>query len=144
MGVALLLVAALSSAFRGNTHSNYTRYATQLLDDLLSDYRKQVPPISERLHNGYSSAGTDVKMQLRLFKLRSISASEGRMQVKVWWRMWWQDLRLSWNPEDYGGITTIRFNAASFSMPEDSDICTQQRPCHRPHRAWCEFELFKR
>ena len=42
--------------------------------------------------------------------------------LKVWWRMQWSDLRLAWDPASYGNVTEIRFNAASFSMPEDTEI----------------------
>ena len=29
--------------------------------------------------------------------------------------MWWTDLRLSWNPADYGGITEVSFNSAELA-----------------------------
>lgn len=43
-------------------------------------------------------------------------------QFKVWFRLRWKDTRLSWDPAGYGGITEVRFAAASFSMPEDTEI----------------------
>ena len=70
----------------------------------------------------YSAAGTDVKMQLRFFKALSVESAEGLLSIKVWLRMQWSDLRLSWNPADYGGITTVQFHASSFATPEDSEI----------------------
>jgi len=61
-------------------------------------------------------------LQLRFFKVLSVSSTDGQMESKVWWRMWWSDLRLSWDPADYGGITEISFNAAGRSFPEDTEI----------------------
>ena len=51
-----------------------------------------------------------------------MQSTTGQMDAKVWWRMWWTDERLSWNESDYGGITKVQFNAASFALPEDSEI----------------------
>ena len=30
------------------------------------------------------------------------------MSIKVWWRMSWQDLRLSWDPADFNGVEETR------------------------------------
>lgn len=36
--------------------------------------------------------------------------------------MWWTDLRLSWDPAQYGGITELSFFAAGYALPEETDI----------------------
>ena len=101
--------------------ASYTAYATQLRGDLLQNYDQVVPPTSIR-KVPYSQAGTDVGMQLRFYKVRAVSANEGSASLKVWWRMWWNDTRLSWDPAAYGGIKAVSFNAASFATPGDSEI----------------------
>ena len=129
LGAAIISCAAAQGNFgfkgsassQGNLAFNYTYHASRLFNDLMLNYVKQVAPTSIR-RVSYSSAGTDVQMQLRLFKLRTVSTSEGIMELRVWWRLWWTDLRLSWNPDDYGGITSIRVKAADHTKPEASDI----------------------
>ena len=120
-GVLLISCAAAGAAAQGNLDFNYTYHASRLFNDLMQNYVKQVAPTSVR-RVSYSSAGTDVQMQLRLFKLRTVSTAEGIMELRVWWRLWWTDLRLSWNPDDYGGISSIMVKAADHTKPEASDI----------------------
>ena len=33
------------------------------------------------------------------------------MKTNLWFKMMWNDTRLAWNPEDFGGLDTIRINA---------------------------------
>ena len=124
--ICLLLVARpfAAEAASPNAQASYWAHATYLRGDLLSSYDKAVPPSSVRTA-GYSQAGTDVQLQVRFFKVQQVTTTEGRMALKVWLRMWWSDLRLSWDPAAYGGITQVKFNAASFSLPEDTEICAK-------------------
>ena len=32
----------------------------------------------------------------------------------VWLRLLWKDTRLSWNPDDYGGVTYTHFEGSTF------------------------------
>jgi len=126
----MLLLAALALGPLGslppNRQRNYSAYAAQLHNDLLATYVRSQPPISDRdpaMFDVYKSqAGTDVSVQVRFFKLEAVEAAFGRMRIKVWWRMKWQDQRLKWDPADYGGISEVRFFASSFSDPETSEI----------------------
>lgn len=117
LALALASVEASSQWSSPNARPTYTQWVTQLRSHLLADYDKGAPPTSIRTAK-YSGAGTDVKMQLRMFKVLGVSATEGQMTLKVWWRMWWNDTRLEWNPADFGGIDKVRFNIASFQSEE--------------------------
>lgn len=117
----LFLLLAPVLALPPNALQTYTGYATTLRAALLANYDKAVAPTSIRTVS-YSQAGTDVHLQMRFFKVREVSANEGRMSLKVWLRMWWNDTRLSWEPKLYGNITTVKFSAASYAMPGDSEI----------------------
>ena len=121
LALLLLLPTYAAASVANNAIAGYSTYATQLHDDLLNGYNKAVPPPSVRLVN-YSDAGTDVKLKVRFFKVEAVQPAVGLMAVKVWWKMWWSDLRLSWDPAAYGGITEIKFHASTFSDPETSDI----------------------
>ena len=104
-----------------NILANYTEYATRLHEDLLSDYQKVVPPRSVRTSN-YSAAGTDVHLQIRFFKVDSVDPASGKLRLKVWWRMSWSDLRLSWAPEQYGDVRELKFHANDITDPETTEI----------------------
>ena len=92
-------------------------------------YDKNSPPISSRIPHTdptdgtysigatLSDAGTDVQLQLRVFKLDSIDINAGSLQVKVWVRMQWVDERLAWNSSEYGGLHTVRVRNPPFEMP---------------------------
>ena len=121
--LALLLLPRAATA-SPNAHASYSTHATTLRGDLLSSYDKAVPPTSVR-SAAYSQAGTDVELQVRFFKVQQVTTTEGRMALKVWLRLWWSDTRLAWDPAAYGGITQVKFLAASFSLPEDSEICAK-------------------
>ena len=52
-----------------------------------------------------------VQLDVRFFKVESVDMAQGSMRLKIWYRMTWQDSRLSWDPADYGGITFTHFLA---------------------------------
>ena len=100
---------------------SYADDATRLRADLLRNYDSVVPPRSERSVN-YSKAGTDVGLEIRIFKVQGIDASLGQMRLKVWVRMSWYDTRLSWDPADYGNITTTHFRTQHATNAENTEI----------------------
>jgi len=98
---------------------------TKLREDKVGDgsgYDRSVPPTSLRLEPNVSQAGTDVRVQLRFFKLTEVALDRGSLTAKVWWRMKWQDTRLAWNESAYGGITQAEYAAVSYSDQESTEI----------------------
>jgi len=83
-----------------------------------------VPPMSWRTNTtaAKSAAGTDVSMQIRFYKIESIEANRGHMNLKVWLRYSWHDDRLSWDPADFGGATSTYFLAVGHNKPEETKI----------------------
>ena len=77
----------------------------------------QVPPTSRRVTTD-SKAGTDVQVQLRVFKVDELDQSAGHLKIKVWLRLWWTDLRLAWDPEQFGGITEIQLKEGQTWLPD--------------------------
>ena len=121
--IALLLLFSTTpaTAFSPDYETSYTSQTTNLRAHLLANYDKVVPPRSTRLVN-YSNAGTDVRVEVRFFKVESIASAEGRMKLKVWLRMYWDDMRLAWDPADWGGVTKTYFQGMGLTAPEDSEI----------------------
>lgn len=102
-----------------NAQKEYTQYATLLHKELLETrtYNALVPPTSNRITTD-SEAGTDVQVQLRIFKVDSLDQSAGHLTMKCWLRLWWYDLRLVWDPEDFGGITEVQFKEGQLWQPD--------------------------
>lgn len=118
-----LCCLALAAAYdlRGDRSREYSSYASRLHEDLLNGYNKAVAPRSVRKAS-YSKAGTDVYLQVRFFKVEAVEPSIGQLRIKVWWRLSWNDQRLSWDPAMYGNVTELKFQAADFTNPEVTDI----------------------
>lgn len=105
-----------------NNARSYTEHATRVHHHLFygGNYEREVVPRSSRLRN-YSSAGTDVHMQMRLFKQVAVDVNAATLDLKVWLRMRWVDERLAWDPALYGNVTSI---VVSASNPETRRIWT--------------------
>ena len=118
----LMMVSTLTVHAQAVLPAQYSReYAdlsTALQQTLLANYNTNVPPKTTERTPGnvaVSEAGTDVKLQMRVFKVSSIEAANGRMSLKVWLRHSWVDKRLAWNESEHGGISMI---ALSTSDPQ--------------------------
>ena len=117
------LLAASTAQGSQQYTANYSGIASQLRSDLLSNYDKIVPPVSNRTQAIYSS-GSDVELEVRFFKIETINAAEGGIRIKVWLRMLWVDERLSWDPNAYQGLTHTHFWCEGPVGGETSEIWT--------------------
>lgn len=113
MAVVLTLLTSVLPALPPNNQAVFTDQNAKLRSDLLSaaNYDYLVPPKSSRQDPSESMAGTDVELEVRFFKVETVDMARGSMRLKVWYRMTWQDTRLSWDPSNYGGITYTNFMA---------------------------------
>lgn len=100
----------ISSAMPPQYARAYADHSTALQASLLAHYNTNVPPITSARSEksiAVSDAGTDIKVQIRVFKVEEIAAANGRMTLKVWLRSKWRDERLAWNESAWGGISMI-------------------------------------
>jgi hypothetical protein len=133
----LALVAATSSTFPPqderfppNNRVDSNRWSARLRNAIKNqaDWDPLVPPTSNRSATvgpdgeHYSDSGTDVRIELRFFKVESVRPAAGSMSIKVWLRLWWVDERLAWDPASYGGITETFYNAETISNSEVTEI----------------------
>jgi hypothetical protein len=124
-----LLAAALSTArasapsLPGQYRLSYTGHATVLQAQLLNGYQINLPPpstVRSTSRTTTSLAGTDVSIQLRVFKVTAVDAAHGLMSLKVWMRYRWRDERLAWNETEHGGISMVAMRTAiKDHMPQD-------------------------
>ena len=121
---ALLLLGAAEFApdFRADSPLYQAQIRAALFDR--TGFDRILPPTSNRsaLGDDYSASGTTVEMQIRVFKVQSVNAAEGWMRLKIWMRQTWVDTRLSWDPSDFGGVTTTYFQADQIVGGEQNEI----------------------
>jgi hypothetical protein len=100
MASFLILAVAAGEASSGEAATGPFLFSEvkRLKDNLLPNMDSLVPP-------GF---GTEVKIQLEVFKIDQVDIARGQLKLKVWLRYGWKDHRLSWDPNDYGGVSDIR------------------------------------
>ena len=76
----------------------YNANMSALKAALLDGYDPTVPP-----------PDTQVLIQLSIQKLQTIDTANQYVQMIGWWRHYWTDQRLSWNPDQFGGIDFVTF-----------------------------------
>ncbi|CAK6442362.1 unnamed protein product [Pipistrellus nathusii] len=83
-----------------------------LLRDLFQDYERWVRPV-ERLSDRIS-----ITFGLAISQLVDVDEKNQLMTTNVWLKQEWRDMKLRWNPEDYGGIQAIRVPSDSLWTPD--------------------------
>ncbi|XP_063993392.1 acetylcholine receptor subunit alpha-like 1 [Diachasmimorpha longicaudata] len=86
--------------------------AKRLYDDLLSNYNRLIRPV------GNNSDRLTVKMGLRLSQLIDVNLKNQIMTTNVWVEQEWDDYKLKWNPEEYGGVDTIHVPSEHIWLPD--------------------------
>ncbi|XP_078044287.1 nicotinic acetylcholine receptor alpha1 isoform X3 [Augochlora pura] len=86
--------------------------AKRLYDDLLSNYNRLIRPV------GNNSDCLTVKMGLRLSQLIDVNLKNQIMTTNVWVEQEWNDYKLKWNPDDYGGVDTLHVPSEHIWLPD--------------------------
>ncbi|CAH0553706.1 unnamed protein product [Brassicogethes aeneus] len=86
--------------------------AKRLYDDLLSNYNRLIRPV------GNNSDRLTVKMGLRLSQLIDVNLKNQIMTTNVWVEQEWNDYKLKWNPDDYGGVEILHVPSEHIWLPD--------------------------
>uniref|UniRef100_A0A336MI73 CSON015083 protein n=1 Tax=Culicoides sonorensis TaxID=179676 RepID=A0A336MI73_CULSO len=84
----------------------------RLYDDLLSNYNRLIRPV------GNNSDRLTVKMGLKLSQIIDINLKNQIMTTNVWVEQEWNDYKLKWNPDDYGGVDTLHVPSEHIWLPD--------------------------
>ena len=98
----------------GYSFADVTRLRKHLLIDQYLD--SAVPPELE-----VDGVGTQVSMQIRIFKIVSIDMTTATMRLRIWRRLRWKDPRLAWNETLWNGVWEIRAEADVSSAADQPD-----------------------
>lgn len=83
-----------------------------LLRHLFQGYQKWVRPVL------YSNDTIRVHFGLKLSQLVDVDEKNQLMTTNVWLKQEWTDYKLRWNPDDYGGIHSIKVPSESLWLPD--------------------------
>uniref|UniRef100_A0A3B3YIA9 Cholinergic receptor, nicotinic, beta polypeptide 3a n=1 Tax=Poecilia mexicana TaxID=48701 RepID=A0A3B3YIA9_9TELE len=83
-----------------------------LLRNLFRGYQKWVRPV------GHANDTITVRFGLKISQLVDVDEKNQLMTTNVWLWQEWTDVKLKWNPEDYGGITSIRVPSETIWLPD--------------------------
>ncbi|XP_064459791.1 acetylcholine receptor subunit alpha-like 1 [Ornithodoros turicata] len=89
-----------------------SRDAKRLHDDLLSDYNRLIRPVGNHSHK------VTIVVGLKLSQLIDINLKHQVMTTNIWLEQEWEDYKLKWNPEEYGGVDMIHVPAESLWLPD--------------------------
>ncbi|CAI9731357.1 acetylcholine receptor subunit alpha-like 1 isoform X2 [Octopus vulgaris] len=88
--------------------------AKRLYDDLLRKrgYNKLIRPV------GNNTDKLTVKLGIRLSQMIDVDEKNQIMTTNVWLRQEWQDLKLRWNPKEYGGVNRLYVPSVELWLPD--------------------------
>ena len=98
----------------GQIANNDLYAAERLRSDLLEHYDAGTYPwnyVWDLSTNNSSSIrkGVRVGVDINLHKVLDVNVKESKLDLLIWFRLEWNDPRLAWNPDDYGGLKNIWF-----------------------------------
>ncbi|XP_053514949.1 neuronal acetylcholine receptor subunit alpha-5 isoform X2 [Artibeus jamaicensis] len=88
------------------------KHEDRLFKNLFQDYERWVRPV-EHLHDKIR-----IKFGLAISQLVDVDEKNQLMTTNVWLKQEWRDVKLRWDPEDYGGIRVIRVPSDSLWTPD--------------------------
>jgi len=92
--------------------SNGNPDAKRLFDDLLSSYNKLVRPVIN------VTDAVTVKFKLKLSQLIDVNLRKQVMTTNLWIEQYWYDYKLTWNPDEYGGVDILHVPSSHIWLPD--------------------------
>ncbi|XP_048384265.1 neuronal acetylcholine receptor subunit beta-3-like isoform X2 [Stegostoma tigrinum] len=108
----VMCVVSLPGTTAARTIKLLAEIEDSLLKNLFQGYQKWVRPVRN------ISDTIKVKFGLEISQLVDVDEKNQLMATNVWLKQEWNDYKLSWNPDDYGGIHTIRVPSESIWLPD--------------------------
>ncbi|KAF8777583.1 acetylcholine receptor subunit alpha-like 1 [Argiope bruennichi] len=110
MAPGLLVLAFLLACKEARGDSNAD--AKRLYDDLINGYNALIRPV------GNNSDRLTVKMGLKLSQLIDVNIKNQIMTTNVWVEQEWNDYKLRWEPDEYGGVSKLHVPAEQIWLPD--------------------------
>jgi len=110
-GLVLLMVLGLSLAKNDNVFS-------RLIDDLFADagYEKDAIPMLKAADKDSNINAINVGVGMSIIDMNYDPSNI--LTANTWFKVTWQDYRLKWDPEQYGGIQNLKIPAYKLWIPD--------------------------
>ncbi|XP_055488368.1 neuronal acetylcholine receptor subunit beta-3-like [Leucoraja erinacea] len=108
----IMCVLLLTDTTAARTMKFLAEMEDTLLKNLFLGYQKWVRPVRNR------NDTIRVKFGLEISQLVDVDEKNQLMATNVWLKQEWNDYKLSWNPDDYGGISIVRVPSESIWLPD--------------------------
>ena len=72
-----------------------------------------------------------VHFEMALQSVSQLSAVESAMVLESWWRIYWTDERLRWDPDEFGGLGTIMVDSTDVRALTPPAALTHHTHTHR-------------
>ncbi|XP_062250461.1 neuronal acetylcholine receptor subunit non-alpha-2-like [Platichthys flesus] len=102
----------LASIAAKNEFVSLAEMEDELLRNLFQGYQRWVRPIQR------ANDTIRVRLGLKISQLVDVDEKNQLMTTNVWLCQEWFDYKLRWNPDKYGGITTIRVPSENIWLPD--------------------------
>ncbi|CAH1790357.1 unnamed protein product [Owenia fusiformis] len=96
-------IESLSGMVLGSLGVNSLKEEMPLFHHLLKEYKATSRPVLAQ------TTAINVTMDLALNQLRDLNEPDQYLMAGVWFRYWWIDEHLTWDPEEWSNITELRF-----------------------------------
>uniref|UniRef100_A0A8C3YQM5 5-hydroxytryptamine receptor 3A n=1 Tax=Catagonus wagneri TaxID=51154 RepID=A0A8C3YQM5_9CETA len=97
----------------GHRAGNTSRPAMlRLSDNLLANYKKGVRPVRDW------RTPTTVSIDVMVYAILSVDEKNQVLTTYIWYRQYWTDEFLQWNPEDFDNISRLSLPADSIWVPD--------------------------
>ncbi|XP_066109731.1 5-hydroxytryptamine receptor 3A [Saccopteryx bilineata] len=94
------------------THNTSRPALQKLSDHLLTNYRKDVRPVRDW------RKPTTVSIDVIVYAILSVDEKNQVLTTYIWYRQYWMDEFLQWNPEDFDNITKLSIPTDSIWVPD--------------------------
>ncbi|KAF7216541.1 neuronal acetylcholine receptor subunit non-alpha-3 isoform X1 [Nothobranchius furzeri] len=112
---AAVFLALLGNAAAAEASEDFVSLAEledSLLRNLFKGYQKWVRPVQ------HANDTITVRFGLKISQLVDVDEKNQLMTTNVWLWQEWTDTKLKWDPDDYGGITSIRVPSETIWLPD--------------------------
>jgi len=86
--------------------------AKRLYSNLLANYDRLIRPVAN------NSDRLTVHMRLKLSQVIGVDMRRQILTTNVWVEQEWEDYKLTWNPEDYGGVKFLHVPSQDIWLPD--------------------------
>eukprot|EP00090_Calanus_glacialis_P032369 TRINITY_DN5362_c0_g1_i1.p1 TRINITY_DN5362_c0_g1~~TRINITY_DN5362_c0_g1_i1.p1 ORF type:complete len:554 (+),score=42.44 TRINITY_DN5362_c0_g1_i1:117-1778(+) len=86
--------------------------AKRLYDEILAGYNKLVRPVKN------VTDSVTVKFKLKLSQLIDVNLRKQVMTTNLWIEQYWYDYKLTWNPDEYGGVDILHVPSTHIWLPD--------------------------